>query len=524
MSERIFSNIKSAWLFLIVAAFFGAACRSPQKTEVRKLVPADTLVYLETNNVAAALESLAASPAFQTLAADKVDFSAFENVQTAIAVTGFETSEEDAVLSLKPQFVAVAETHAWSWQTVSLVENQLDRLIRKTYGETAKREASDKNGGRFFTWTASDNRRVFAFVRESLIYFGSDAAAIEKCLAVKSGAAESLAQNEFFNRVYSGENLTFGYVSNDGVKKIAALAGISLAVGASEESNERSFIAQTVPQILQNTTQEIIWTANRTEGGIEDKYSVVLTGENASALRETLDSDPDSPSDFKDYLPSDIFSTTRYNLQNPLDAWRGSLALTAKNTDAWRRKILIGFSGKMLESYGISDAETFLSAVNAPLTTALFDAEGTKSITIAAVGDADKLKSSISRTIDFKKSPEKISNAEVWFSDDRNLAAAFVESRLILGDGESVLKCLRAKPNEHNPAFQRFVESRTVAATFGTDIDSAEKIVGLLANAKSADRKLATFYTTETRLTESGFERVTVSDFGLIGAILKNLN
>lgn len=528
MLEHIFNNARTACLFLIAAAFFAMACRSPQKTDMRKLIPRETLVYLETNDVAATLESLAASPAFQTLAKDKVDFSALKNVQMAVAVTGFETAEENTVLNLKPRFVALVETHTWNWQTVSLVENQLDDFVRKNYGETAKLETIDKAGGKFFTWTANDNRRIFAFVQGSLIYFGSDAAAIEKCLAVKKGEAESLAQDDFFNRAYLENNLAFGYVSTDGIKQIANLAGVSVAVNASEASDERSFIARIVPQILQNTTKEIVWTANRTTHGIEDKFSVNLTPETSSVFKGTLNSNADLPANFTDFLPSDVFSATRYNLKNPLIAWRGSLFLTAKNTDALSGRILTGFSGKLLEPYGISDAETFLSAVDAPITTAQFDAEGGKSVTIAMVKDLEKLKVSISKEINFKSPPEKSLNAEIWFSDDKNLAAAFIENKLILGDGESVLKCLQTKESGQiavkNRMFQRFAESRNVAVTFGTDIDSAEKIIEVLANAKDENRRLATFYTTETRLTENGFERVTVSDFGLIGTILKKLN
>lgn len=486
-----------------------------------------TLVYLETNDAGAMLESLTVSSAFETLA-EKKDFSALADIPMAIAVTSFETSEKDSTLNLKPHFVAIADTHVWSWQAVSSIENQLDNFVRKIYGATAKLEVTDKDGGKFFTWTATDNRRVFAFAENGLIYFGNDAETIEKCLAVKKGAAESLAQNESFSRAYSGNNLAFGYVSKEGITEIAALAGVSIAVNATEESDERSFIARVLPQILQNTTQEIIWTANHVEGGIEDKYSVKLKPETNSALKEITESNADFPDDFKNFLPPDIFSATRYNLKNPLIAWRGSIALTAQNTDALSGKILTKFSDKLLEPYGIAQAEAFLEAVAAPIITVQFDADGEKSVTIATVKNLEKLKDSILKEIDFKSLPMKQTNAEIWFSEDKSLAAAVVENKIFLGDGESVLKCLAARQTANktanNPAFQRFTANRSVAVTFGTDVDSAEKIGGVLGNPKTVNRKLATFYTTETRLTDTGFERVTVSDFGFIGTLLNNLN
>ena len=63
-----------------------------------------------------------------------------------------------------------------------------------------------------------------------------------------------------------------------------------------------------------------------------------------------------------------------------------------------------------------------------------------------------------------------------------------------------------------------------MTVTFGRDDDAASNTVEILGYAKDGNRRLATFYTTETRLTASGFERVTVSDFGLLGAILERLN
>ncbi|MDQ2745933.1 MAG: hypothetical protein M3T96_01590, partial [Acidobacteriota bacterium] len=390
--------LKTASVFLIVAAVFLTACRRSAKTDLRKLVPSDALVYLETDDVAETLQSLVVSPAFQTLAADEPNFSALKNTQTAVVVSGFETAEENLVLNLKPHFVVVVETHLWSWQTVALVENALGKFVKKGYGETAKLAVIDKNDGRFFTWTAQDNRQIFAFARGSLIYFGNDAAGIEKCLKAAAGETENLTQNESFVRRYSENNLAFGYVSAEGIKQIAQLAGVSIAVNATEEADGRNFVARVVPQILGNTTEEVIWTANRAErGGIEDKFSVKLKPETAAVVKEILDASDIQPTLTTDFLPPDVFSATVYNLKNPSLAWRGALLLTAKNTDASSGKILLGFAGKLLEPYAVGDAETFLSAIDAPVLTAQFDADGEKSVTMATIKDLEKLKSSISK-------------------------------------------------------------------------------------------------------------------------------
>lgn len=528
MPRRKSQNLKTVFLLLIVSAFSLSACRSPQKTDLRKFVPVETLVYLETNDVADTLKTLTASPAFQSLAANELDFSALKNIQTAVSVTGFETIEENSVLNLKPQFVVVIETHAWHWQAVSLTENQIDKFVRKTFDETAKLEKNDKNDGVFYIWTANDNRQVFAFVRQSLIYFGNDSAALEKCAAVRNGEAESLARNESFSRAYTENNLAFGYISTNGIRKISDLAGVSVAVNAAETDDGKSFIAKVLPQVLQNTTEEIVWTANRSAGGIKDVFAVRLKPAMNSDLKEILHSDTDSNINFIEFLPPDVLSATRYHLKNPLIAWRGLLLTTAQNTDALSGNILLKFSDNLLELYGISDAKTFLSAIDSPVMTVQFDAENDKSVSIAAIKDFENLKTSISKEFNFKSPSEKQFGSEIWFSSDKILAAAFIENTIVLGDSESVLNCLRVKESSDsevkNPAFARFAESRNLAATFGKDVDSAAKVVNILGNLKNENRKPATFFTTETRLTEYGFERVTVSDFGLIGVILGKFN
>lgn len=512
-------------LFCLFTFYFLLSCSSPP-SDLRAFLPADTLVYLETNDLGKMLDSLTESKAFMEAAKEKPNFSALKNMQVAVAVTGFEATETQVtdaqtVGKIKPHFIAVTDTHAWNSQTLSFAENTLGEFVNETYGGEVALETSDKNGGKYFVWTATDGRKVFAFVEKSIVFFSNDEGGLEKVFAVKKGEAESFAKSgKSFEKA---ENiLANGYVSGEGVAQIANIAGISTAIDATDSDEGRSFIAGVLPQILQKTVKEVYWTATKTEQGIEDKYQIMLDAESAKIFKETMISAASNKENPAAFIPNEFYSVTRYNLQNPQIAWRSLLLVTANQTDKMSGSILTEFAGSLLENYGISDAETFLSAVDSPVFTVQFDTEGENSVMIAEVKNAENVKRSFSE-IDFKKTAEKQENADIWKDKEDENAVVLVENKVISGDKESVLKLLQAKQNGQNFAQNSFNaklnESKAVSATFGKD--SGEKTVEVLGDKKAENLQMTTNFMTETRFLEKSIERKTVSPFGLPGTILE---
>jgi hypothetical protein len=99
---------------------------------------------------------------------------------------------------------------------------------------------------------------------------------------------------------------------------------------------------------------------------------------------------------------------------------------------------------------------------------------------------------------------------------------------LILGESESVIKCLQAKENGQNFAksayFQRLINNDSATITIGKDIETAQKIVKVLGDTKEENKDSASFYLTETRFDGNGIERKTFSDFGMIGMIIEQFD
>ena len=228
-----------------------------------------------------------------------------KGVQLAVVVTGFETNEKQvtdsqAILNFKPKFVAIADTHAWEFQAVSLTENQIGNFVNETYGGNVNLEKTEKNGGKYFVWTAADERKVFAFVTGSLIFFGNDEASIEKCLAAKRGEAENLSKNGELATVYdeAKNKLAFGFVSSEGIKQIADFAGVSAAIETSEDELPRIFISKILPEILSKSVKRIVWTSEKNEQGIADNFRFETAKEISDVLKETIISSNQNTSRF----------------------------------------------------------------------------------------------------------------------------------------------------------------------------------------------------------------------------------
>lgn len=529
-------------VFYLLALCFGVCAISfsckKAPTDMRTLAPNDTIVYLETANLGAMLQSLTENKAWENLAQTKTDFSPLENIQAAVVVTSFESSEkqvtgESFVLNFKPQFALIADTHQWESTAVSVAENQIGKFVRQNYGDAAKLEKSDKGAAKFFVWTSADNQKFYAAVTGSVIYTGNNENLLDKCLAVKNGAADSLSKNENLTQArenFGVENqLAFGYISAEGVAQLSNLIGISTAIEVSEEDLPRSLIAKILPEIMRKTAREIVWMSQKDEQGITDKIFVKIEPEVATIFKETLQSKTPNQLPEAEYLPIQFDSITRYNLQNPQIAWRSVLLVALKQTDAPSAQILLRFSGAFFENYGIADSETFLNQIDSPVITARFDEDGEKSVMIATVKDAEKLKQSITKEINFKASPEKIGAANIWkSSEDDDLAAAFAENLLILGEKQSVIDCLNAKTSGQNFAqtvqFQSSKQNSATAVSVAKDTETAQKIVRLLGNAKEENKQYASFYTTQTNFSNGIIERRTISDFGLIGEILEKFS
>src|SRR5688500_8739685 len=511
------------WLLLLVSCGW-------KPTDPRTVIPADSLVYLETSDFGKVIDAITFNPKFQQLAKTKPDTSALNGIRLSVAVTGLQVSEEPAseeqvVWYFKPRFVAVAETNAWNYQALSFAENKLGEFVNDIYEGEVELNTSDKHGGKYFVWTARDGRKAYGLLRGSLILFGNDESAIDKCVNVMGGGADNIATNVKVTEL-PPDSLAAGYVSPEGVAQLANIAGISLAMGAGEEGEVKSFIARVLPEIVRNSVIEATWTARRTDAGIEDNYVLKPNPEVTTVFAETFIPAGSAATIPAALVPADVRSVSRYDLKDARVSWR-SLVLTAqKQTDAVSGSLIAAFSSSIFEALGVADAETFLSGAASPLVTMVSDGSDESDVLIARVTDVQSLRKGIAKEVNFAAASEKRLGAEIWRSLDGAVAAAFLQDLVIIGDSENVLKCLEAPTGENlskRNNFKLLAESNAAASTLARDNQIASKVVEALTEKRAPDAAAETYSLTEMRFNRNGIERRTISDFGLIGALLARL-
>ncbi len=531
MSQKVFSKTSLSsslsLLVLILCSYFSACSSKPP--DMRTLVPAETLVYLETNDLAAALQPIVDAKPFMEVAKSKPDFSALKGVQLAVAVTGFETSEEKltdehSIGRVQPRFVAVAETHAWNYQAVAFAEKKLGSFVANIYDSEPTLEKTDKNGGKYFTWTARDGRKAYALVIDSIIYFGNDETSIDKCLAVKRGETDSILKTGKIP-VASPEVLASGYVSTDGIAQIANLVGLKFASEAADESEIQSAIAGILPRLIRGTVTDVSWTMTRGERGIEDNYAIRMPAEIANVFSETIVFGHGND-EVLNQLPADSTKITVYHIEQPNVAWDSLLMTARKVTDPVAGKVIAEFSKMFFESYGIRTPSTFLGSVGYTIVTTRLGDDDDQVAVIATVDGKGGVEASFLETLIPDKKPFGSANLERWSDLENDMAAVFVGQWVIVGDSQSVTKCNEEKPDGGflaTPYGKAFNATKATVKTFGRDSTTAPLLVLTLAREGHSDTKAVSTYITETRFTKTGIDRRTISDFGLIGSIIAQL-
>lgn len=544
----------------------------PETVDMSAYVPADSVVYLEANNLPEIVRGLTSTNAWQTLAPPAglnsniaklgwlsrwsawtgigpAETVVFSRAQVAVAVLGFDATEEaGTALNIKPRIALVAETHTSARRVQAAVTKLIGNYARRAYGEP-KVESKETDDALVTTWsTAGGGRKIIAAIAESTLIIGNDEEAVQSCLAVRRGERASLANDEQLAqmrlRMSATDALAFGYVSPAGTRKLLEVALIAYGGQLASDPKIQSAAAILIPQLANRILGGMAWSSRISGGAVEDSYYLSLQNELASRLQSALATSNESIIKASDFLPADTYQLTNYNYRDPEAAWRGLNAAISSQLEITIAPLVGRFLDESLRPFGIESPRDFLRTVGPDITTARLDGDGTALVLVASIRDRAALNTLVRRRLGSVRT-ERISDAEMMIAtDEAQGAAGFVGDHLITGGVDDVRRCLQERAALRTlAASNAFQGSAQLASgsdpasmtTFTNDYQFSRRFISLLSrlnvirqsppNAAALQNALSErpYALSETRLVEGGFEKKTRSSFGQFGALAVQL-
>ncbi|MEP6912356.1 MAG: hypothetical protein ABI923_06360, partial [bacterium] len=528
----------------------------PSQVDMTSYVPSESLLYLEVNNlpriakgivdtskglsIGAQLKSSPFRVTWIGRLARWTGIGTTEEVilarsQFAMVILALDATDDQPTLRIRPAAALLIETHTSQRRMRPAIEKQIEQLARRVYAQVSiKRKNID--GIEFVEWVSqADGRSIVATFLDSLVIVGNDELAVQACVAARRGTRPSLASNKDLSamrdRLRGDSAAAFGYVSSDGLGKLLAFAAPLYVDRLSTSSEAQRILASLAGKLFQSAG----WAAGFEGGRIEDRYFVSLPHDVASNLREAFAAGPTTTANAIRFLPADTYSFTRYNLRDPLLAWRGLNKALSSHVDILGAVMITPLLKAALSPYGIDDPDTFLGAVGSEIVTVRLDEGSTPSVLIVQPHDPAALQRLISKRLGAGVRRELVGGYEMLVSsDESDIAASFADEELLIGPPALVGRCLLARSQQStlDSVSSYKLVSRNVpyppplAITYSRDLKSAQDFLSIISGRQvqpisgtAASRPEIPYAVSATAFTDEGFEKRTNSTFGFFGTL-----
>jgi hypothetical protein len=541
----------------------------PQVADMAAYVPADSLVYLEANNLPDIASALTQTDAWQALAdpagiksgigqvgwlsriaswtgIGPAEAVVFSRAQVAATVMGLEAADGGDTLRIKPRMALVIETHTGARRTRSAIEKRVGDFANRAY-DNPRIEEKDTNEAHWIIWSAAtSDRRIIAAMTESMVVLGNDEAAVRACLAVRRGERPSLMGNiemeEMRRRLSDSNRLAFGFVSPQGAAKIFEVLAAIYVGQVSQDQQTQSLAANILPQMANKILGSVGWSTRVAGGAVEDRYFMSVKNDATKRLRDTLSAASVSTLRAGEMLPADTYSLTRYTTRDSLSAWRGLNFSISSQLDPILAVMVTPLLKAALKPYGIEEPESFMQAIGPEMTTARLNDRGEGTVIIVEALDEKTLRDFVLKRLGTSNpQTERIGDMELLSSTDESRGAAgFVAGHLLLGPKDNLRRCLTARHEgktlgggqDFRQALQRAnAIGPTQVITLTDDFAASLSFISFISNQRGVRARAANeqelsqalgqlpFAVTETQMIEGGIERTTRSSFGQLGVL-----
>lgn len=524
----------------------------PSRVDMAGYAPADSLVYVEFNNLANVAQAIQHSDVWQAAApilhnkptsqsrlgiaaaragVGPLEAVLFARAQVALVVVGMNTSEENDTLKVRPDVAVIAETHTSRWRTKPAAVEAVKHLANFAYGASMCTERSG-DADYIECTVAGAERKIVGAVDGTTVVIGNSDNAVRSCLDVRRGVRPSIRTDPEMVRVRSSvtsdKTLGFGYISPANSARLFSWVAPLLMGQAPGDEQLEQLLAVSAGKVLRG----VAWTASSSQGGIEDRFLFSLEPGVVSRLEPAFET-AERDENFWKLVPEGFQSLTIYRSKTPAAAWSSLDSAVAFKLDALPAVLFGSLLRSSLSVYGISNPKEVLPALSPPLLT-LKPSQGAEgSILVARVSDEARLRQSLSQEIFKGDGGEMLEGLESNPDPRKEFAAVFADGYVLLGKSENMRSGLvalrKSGANDRRDVKQSAQQSSAPIVTFSNDEARVNNFIVTLLKLQgrqlSQDEfaglqntvRRSSFSSTETRLNAYGIERTTRSAFGQFG-------
>jgi len=519
--------------------------------------PADSLVYVEFNNLEDVANAIQHSEAWQSAttitktkpaaqnqllhAAARAGIGPlpavlFARAQVALVVVGLNTSEESDTLKVRPEVAIIAETHTSRWRTKPAAVEAVKQLANFAYGasmcaeRTAEAEYVECS-------VAGGDRKIVGAVDGTLVVLGNSDNAVRTCLDVRRGTRASIHTDTELLKVRSSlkseKALGFGYISSANSAKLFSWAAPLLMGKTPGDQQLEQLLAVSAGKVLRG----VACTANSSLQGIEDRFLFSLEPGVVSRLQPAFET-AERDQDFWKLVPEGFQSLTIYRNKAPATAWSSLGSAVSFKLDTLPAVLFGSLLRSSLSVYGISDPKEALATLSPPLLTLKPSPATEGSILVARVSDEARLKRSLTQEVFKDSKGEILEGLAAKVDPEKEFAAVFADGYVLLGKSENMragLLALQQKAADVKELQHSAQESSAPILTYANDEARLNNFILTLLKlqgrrlsidevAKLQDTlRSAGLTSTETRLNAFGIERTTQSAFGQFSTFISLL-
>jgi hypothetical protein len=557
---------RNGFLVLLAVLLIGGAAwvvwNRPHNADMSAYVPAESIAYIEANDLARIADGLSKTEAWRAVAEPLgaprelishpwlVSFARWTGIgsvesvllarsQFAVCFSQPQATESGSTLTIKPLAALVIETHTSQSRMQSTIEKYVDQLARESYGSDVVVIRKQVNGADLQEWSTADNsRRLVLSVIDTVAIVGNDESIVMSCLEVHARRRKSLSEENQFQAARHDLTDTpaavLAYVPKAGIKLIIQAWVLSRAGNSSEAASLAPLISNTFGNLIDG----LAWTSRFDGAGAEDHCFVTLAQGVTQQLSSASSNEPLNSIDVS-LVPASAIAVSTYNLHDGKGFWSQLNTVVSSHSDVVGAIASRPLLRSLLGPYGIRDADAFFAAIGPRLQIVRLD-QSAPSVLIAEAFDQDALKKIAADRLGTNPKVEQVEQAQMLVSTSDNWSVAFLDKYFLSGPAEQVRRCLAAKTAGESirtvPGFNRaqaavdmslpifslsFVDDRSAAISF-VELFSRQQRSAFSTNGEAIQKGAASlkYSASVTTIKNGSVEWTARSSFGLVGSLL----